>query len=129
MRWKNENWMATRFGGHPHLSKGGPVFPTSTTSIHACLYRVHGADLEVGDFATGFTLTAAKAGALLRAIQGTGPTGPCADQREFAVLTVDPGISANVELGGCWRVQRPYPDHGVGSADPTTTGALLLTHG
>lgn len=124
MEWKNENWLAGRFG--THQSAGGPVFRHPPAVLHVCVYRVTGGDLEAGRFQRGFTLPAAGTARLLTALQGAGHTGGCPAQRRFAVVSTPAGEWANVELGGCWRVQRSYPTTGTGTADAAVARALLL---
>jgi hypothetical protein len=122
MAWKNENWMYAQFG--THRSPGGPVFVSAPATVRVCLYRVRGSDFEVGDFVRGFRLDEASTKRLLGALTGPGPTGSCPGVREFAVALASPGLEANVELGGCWRVQRPYPNPGTGTADPAVVRTL-----
>lgn len=124
MRWKNENWLATEFG--VHVSRGGPVFMQQPRVVHACVYRVVGRDLEVGDFQRGFDLSRRRTATLVTALERPGPSHACPPQREFAVISAESGQTANVELGGCWRVQRPYPDNGIGAADPVVVHDLLM---
>jgi hypothetical protein len=122
MQWKNELWLA---GSAAHASRGGPVFAHPPATVHVCIYQTTGTDLEVGTFQSGFALDAAQTRILLAALTGPGPTGRCAGQRRFAVISTDAGPWLNVELGGCWRTQRPYPDHGVGTADASVLAPLL----
>jgi len=123
MQWKNENWIATEMSGR--RSDGGPVFSQVPSSVHVCIYRVTGRDLEVGSFRRAKDLGATAARTLARALERPGPMGACPTQREFAVVHTPQGGWANVELGGCWRVARSYPMFATGRADPTTVGQLL----
>ncbi len=123
MQWKNELWLAGQSARH--VSGGGPLFAHPPTTVHVCIYQTTGTDLGVGTFHTGFTLDAAHTRSLLAALAGPGPTGRCAGQRRFAVITAGAGSWANVELGGCWRTQRPYPDHSTGTADARVLTAIL----
>lgn len=123
MQWKNENWIAQEMSGGQ--SKGGPVFMSPPATLHVCVYRVSSKDLEVGDFERALDLTGSDARSLTVALEGAAPTGRCTAQRQFAVIHSPPGGWANVELGGCWRVARNYPNFATGSADSATVSRLL----
>jgi hypothetical protein len=127
IQWKNENWLAGQMRWH--ASRGGPLFSQPPKAVHVCIYRVGGPDLLVGDFERGLTLSATNSQRLLAALAGRGPSGSCPPQRQFAVVTAvgaSPPGEANVELGGCWRVQRPDLSVGTGSAEAAVIQALLL---
>jgi hypothetical protein len=103
-------------------SRGGPVFRSPPKTLKVCIYRTH--DFQVGDFVRGFRLDAAKTRELLRALTGAAPRGSCPAERTFAVVGARQ-FWAEVELGGCWRVGRTYPDYAIGSADPSVAAPLL----
>lgn len=126
MQWKNENWLAGQM--HGTVSRGGQLFMRTPTTVHVCVFHIIGGDFEVGDFVRGLTLSSAQTRELLAALTGAGPTGACAGQRDFAVVQAG-GQWANVELGGCWRVQRSDLDPGTGAADAAVVSRLLLHRG
>jgi hypothetical protein len=109
-------------------SAGGPLFMRTPKSVHVCLYRVTGSDLEVGTFQRGFVPSAADTGKLLHALAGPGLGGSCSAQRKFAAVLSDSGGWATVELGGCWRVARSYPSGELGSADAAAVSGVLTAH-
>jgi len=104
-------------------TRGGAVLRTTPTTVRVCIYRT-GEDFQVGDFVRGIRLDAAQTRRLLRAVTGAAPQGSCPDQRLFAAFGADESW-AEVELGGCWRVGREYPDYGLGSADAAEVRAIL----
>lgn len=102
MGWKNENALYARLGA-THTGAGGPVFTLRPRALlKACVYR---GDAEGGDFVRVVELDAAQSTQLRGALAGPGPTHSCPAQRSFAVISAG-GQFVNVELGGCWRVQR-----------------------
>jgi len=106
-------------------SGSGPVAPSLRRPAHVCVFRVTGADREVGSFVRGFALRPDATRRLLGALTGPAPRGECPPVHEFAFITVDHGPYVQVELGGCWRVERSYPREGVGTADPAVAAAVL----
>jgi len=56
---------------------------------------------------------------------GAAPRGSCPNERTFAVIHTKPELWAEVELGGCFRVGRTYPDYGMGGADPAVVRSIL----
>jgi hypothetical protein len=107
------------------VTQGGPLFAQTPRTVRICIYRTPANDLEVGNFVRGLTLNASQTPRLLGAMTGAAPDGACADQRTFALVHVSSGLEAPVELGGCWRVARPYPNHGVGGADAAVVRSIL----
>jgi hypothetical protein len=101
---------------------GGPVFETAPTTVRVCIYRTE--DFESGSFVRGFRLDASQTDRLLEAMTYAGPSGSCADARSFAVIVASPELTAQVELGGCWRVARPNLT-GLGTADAAAVRAIL----
>jgi hypothetical protein len=125
MEWKNLLWYDDKFGAR--RSTGGPVTSRTPRVANVCVYRVTAAEPDVGSFTRGFRLDSSQIQRLLQAVTGPGPTGSCPAVRAFAVVTF--GAAANgqwvdVELGGCWRVEREFPSS-VGSADPAVAAAIL----
>ena len=102
---------------------GGPLFATAPRTVGVCIYRVE-SDFEAGSFVRGFRLGASQTHRLLGAMTGAGPSSSCANQRKFAVIVASPELSAQVELGGCWRVARPNLS-GLGTADAAVVRAIL----
>lgn len=120
--WKNEVYLDDQAGAR--ASPGGPVFTDPTSSVlYGCIYQAPAADLSVGAYVRGLTLTGDGARQLRDALTGAGAGGSCAPQRQFAVISTASGPWVNVELGGCWRVQRP--DHAIGIAQPRAVRTLL----
>jgi hypothetical protein len=104
-------------------TSGGPLFATAPKTVRVCIYQAEN-DFEVGRFVRGFKLDAAQTQKLLDALTGAGPSGSCLNQRRFAVIVANPELSAQVELGGCWRVARPNLS-GLGTADASVVSATL----
>jgi hypothetical protein len=123
--WKNENYLYEKF--REQASDGGPVLTSHPNNkLSVCIYQIRASDPEVGDFLRGLVLDAAASENLRAALGGAGPRGTCPLQRQFAVISTPPGAEVNVELGGCWRVQRN--DGGrqtTGSAEPTVVRSIL----
>lgn len=111
--------------GPLNRTSGGPLFKTAPKTVQACIYRTPPNDFEVGDFVRGFSLDAVQTDRLLGAMTRTAPSGSCSAVRTFAVIHANPELWAEVELGGCFRVGRTYPDYGLGGADPSVVRALL----
>jgi hypothetical protein len=104
---------------------GGPLFKSSPRTVRACIYRTPRNDFEVGDFVRGFSLGLVQTRRLLGAMTGAAPSGSCPAERTFAVIHAKPELWAEVELGGCFRVGRTYPDYGMGAADPAVVRSIL----
>ena len=113
------------YAGPPHNSRAGtPLFIHAPRTVGICIYRTPADNFAVGSFVRGFHLTAAQTRRLLKAIKGPGPTRGCPKQRNFAAFRVGPRIpEAEVELGGCYRVDRP--DRTAGTANPAAVRAIL----
>jgi hypothetical protein len=113
------------YAGPPHNMRAGtPLFDHTPRAVRVCIYRTPADDFAVGRFVRGFHLSAARTRRLLDAINGRGPKRGCPKQRNFAALGVDPRFpEAEVELGGCYRVERP--DRTAGTAKPATVRAIL----
>lgn len=111
--------------GPDDTTSGGQLFAEMPKTVRVCVYRTPAADLEVGNFVRGFRLDAARTSRLLGGLTGATPNGSCADQRDFAVVTAGAGSAAAVELGGCWRIARPYPNHGIGGADASIVRSVV----
>lgn len=126
MRWKNE----LSYDGQFHLpsSAGGLPFGGSSPSrLRVCLYH-SGADIAAGDFERSIRFNGDKAHRLLSALAGPGPSGACRAQHNFATIWAS-GRWINVELGGCWRVQRPgTTSETIGTAVPALVKQLLKTN-
>lgn len=122
MKWKNET---AGQAGPLRQTSGGAVFAEAPKTVRVCAYRMPPGSTEVGNFVRGFSLDSAKTRRLLAGLTGAGPRGSCSEQRTFAVIIANPGLESNVELGGCFRVVRPYPNHGLGSANPAVVRAIL----
>lgn len=112
-------------GGIGPLSptSGGPVLRTTPRTMRVCIYRTED-DFQIGRFMRGFRLDAPQTRRLLAAVAGTAPSGSCPNQMRFATFGADE-TWAEVELGGCWRVGRSYPQYGLGGADPAVVRAVL----
>lgn len=102
---------------------GGPIFRTTPRTVRVCIYRT-GDAFQVGRFVRGFRLDVAQTRRLLGAATGAGPDTNCPDQPLFAAFGAGEQW-AEVELGGCWRVGRTYPDYAIGSANPAVVRAIL----
>ena len=102
---------------------GGPLFKSAPQTVRVCIYRTK--DFEVGNFVRGFSLDATRTDQLLEAMTGAAPSGSCPREQTFAVIAARPELWAEVELGGCWRVGRTYPDYGMGGSDPAVVRAIL----
>ncbi len=110
------------WAGPPRDSTGGPLFDRAPKALHVCVYRTPADHLAVGYFVRGFRLHAARTRRLLRALTGPGPRRGCPKQRTFADVGAE-RTSATVELGGCFRVERP--DRLAGTARPAVVRAIL----
>jgi hypothetical protein len=120
MRWGN----TVAWAGPPRDSTtGGPLFTVAPRTVRVCVFRTPPNNFATGNFVRGFRLDASHTGRLLRALTGAGPRRGCAKQRTFAVLIRSPGSIASVELGGCWRVERP--DRLAGTANPAVAKTIL----
>ena len=120
MQWGN----SVAWAGPPRDSAGGPLFPQAPGTVRICVFRTPPDRFAVGHFVRGFRrLDASRTRRLLRALTGAGPRRGCAKQRAFAVVIRSPGSVASVELGGCWRVDRP--DRLAGTAKPAVVRAIL----
>ena len=120
MRWGN----TVAWAGPPHDSAaGGPLFLRAPRTVHVCVFRAPPNRFAVGHFVRGFRLDASRTRRLLGALTGPGPSRGCAKQRTFAVVIRSPGSVASVELGGCWRVERP--DRLAGTANQAVARAIL----
>ncbi len=102
---------------------GSPLFDRAPKRVRICIFRTPPNRFAVGRFVRGFRLDASRTRRLLGALTGPGPKRGCAKQRTFAVVIASPGSVASVELGGCWRVDRP--DRLAGTAKPGVAGAIL----
>jgi hypothetical protein len=120
MRWKN----AMAGTGWPHDRQGGRLFAVAPKTVHVCVFRTQRHAFTVGSFVRGFALDASKTRRLLAALTRPAPSGSCPHERTYAVVIVTPGSAASVELGGCFRVGRPYPFR-TGGADPAVVRAIL----
>lgn len=123
MAWKNELYFDTQM--HTPASPGGPVLTNQPNGpVRVCIYRTS-TDISGGRFQRSLTLTGTKARQLRTALSRPGPSHTCPAQHAFA--TVWSGHNyVNVELGGCWRVQRhTNGPTGIGSADPDLVTQLL----
>jgi hypothetical protein len=114
------------YAGPPHNTRAGtPLFVDHIPrTVGICIYRTTADNLAVGRFVRGFHLSAARTRRLFKVINGPGPKRGCPKQRNFAALRVGPRIpEAEVELGGCSRVERP--DRTAGTANPAVVRAIL----
>lgn len=113
------------YAGPPHNTRAGkPLFNHTPRTVGVCIYRTPADNLAVGRFVRGFHLSAARTRRLLEVINGPGPKRGCPKQRNFAALGVGPRIpEAEVELGGCYRVERP--DRTAGTANPALVRTIL----
>lgn len=120
MKWGN----TVAWAGPPRDSAGGgPLFDRMPRKVRVCVFRTPSNNFAVGSFVRGFRLDASRTRRLLRALTGAGPRRGCTKQRTFAVISESPGSVAQVELGGCWRVERP--DRLAGTANPAVARAIL----
>jgi hypothetical protein len=120
MRWGN----TVAWAGPPRDSAaGGPLFLRAPRTVHVCVFQTPSNRLAVGRFVRGFRLDASRTRRLLRGLTGPGPRRGCPKQRTFAVVIASSGSVANVELGGCWRVDRP--DRLAGTANPAVARSIL----
>jgi hypothetical protein len=106
-------------------TRGGPLFKSIPKTARACIYRTR--DFEVGSFVRGFALGGTQTHRLLGALTRPAPSGSCPDAAMFAVVSSSGGRWAEVELGGCRRVGRTYPEYGLGGSDPAAVRAILGT--
>lgn len=104
-------------------TSGGPLFDVAPKAARVCIYRTR--DFEVGNFVRGFSLDAGQTRRLLRAMTRAAPSGSCPAERTFVLVNGGGDGWAEVELGGCFRVGRTYPDYGMGAADPAVVRAVL----
>jgi hypothetical protein len=114
------------YAGPPDNTRAGtPLFVDHTPrTVGICIYRTPADNLAVGRFVRGFHLSAAWTRRLFKVINGPGPKRGCPKQRSFAAVRVGPRIGeAEVELGGCYRVERP--DRTAGTASPAAVRAIL----
>jgi hypothetical protein len=111
--------------GPLNRTSGGRVFKAPPRTVQACIYRTSANDFEVGNFVRGFSLDAAQTRRLLGAMTRAAPSGSCSAERTFAVIHAGAELWAEVELGGCFRVGRTYPDYALGGADPAVVRAVL----
>jgi hypothetical protein len=120
MKYKDMPWLDARYG--TARSAGGPLMASTPVSAKVCVYRVTGRDHEVGSFVRGFKLSPAVGRKLLVSLTRPGPTGACPDVRDFASVAFAGGPAVVVELGGCWRVDRPG---GLGAGYGRAVGLLI----
>jgi hypothetical protein len=111
------------WAGPREATTGGPLFDRTPKRAHVCVYRTPPNRLAVGYFVRGFRLDAARTRTLLGALDGPGPRRGCPKQRNFAFVGNGPRLGAGVELGGCYRVERP--DRTSGTAKPAVVRAIL----
>ena len=104
-------------------TKGGPLFDQTPRRVRVCVYRTLPNRFAVGYFVRGFRLDATRTRRLLEALNGPGPRRGCAKERSFAFVGNGPQAGAGVELGGCYRVERP--DRTSGTANPAVVRAIL----
>jgi hypothetical protein len=126
--WKNELDIYAQTAERP--GPGGPVltYPDNKT-LYVCIYQSPADDLTIGNYLRGLVLNGGAAAQLRVALDGAGNTGTCTPQRQFAVISTPSGAEVNVELGGCWRVQRDDSAHeSTGTAQPKTIRTLLGLH-
>ena len=120
MRWGN----TVAWAGPPRDStSGGPLFTRTPKRVRVCVFRTPADNFAVGNFVRGFRLDASRTRRLLGALTGAGPRRGCARQRTFAVIIESPGSVAEVELGGCWRVERP--ERLAGTANRAVARSIL----
>lgn len=80
-------------------------------------------NFATGNFVRGFRLSSGQTRRLIRALDGPGPKRGYPKQRTFAEIDASVGNAATVELGGCWRVERP--DRLAGTANRAVAKAIL----
>ena len=120
MRWGN----TVAWAGPPRDSRTGePLFTRTPRRVRVCVFRTPADNFAVGTFVRGFRLDASRTKRLLGALTGAGPRRGCPKQRTFAVIAAGPGVGAQVELGGCWRVERP--DRLAGTANRAVARSIL----
>ena len=102
---------------------GGPLFDRTPKRVRVCVFRTRPNNLGVGYFVRGFRLGPARTRRLLRALTDPGPRRGCPKQRNFAAVGGGPRSGATVELGGCYRVERP--DRKAGTAKPAVVSGIL----
>lgn len=119
MRWGN----TAAYAGPREATSGGPLFTRAPRRVRICVYRTKADQISLGHFVRGFRLDASRTRRLLTALSGPTPRPGCPKQRTFAVVIAGPGSGASVELGGCWRVERP--DRTSGTANPALVRAIL----
>jgi hypothetical protein len=112
------------WAGPPHDARqGAPLFDRTPRTVRVCIYRTPADNFAVGRFVRGFRLGAARTRRLLGALNGPGPTRGCPKQRNFAAVGGGQRTGAVVELGGCYRVERP--DRTASTAKPAVARAIL----
>jgi hypothetical protein len=124
-QWKNELALDLQDGVTP--GPGGPVLADRPARVlYACVYRAAATDDTVGTFERSVILRGRPAARVLDALAGAAPhdAARCSPPQRFAVISTDAGSSVNVELGGCWLVQRNDGD-AVGQAAGSTLARLL----
>ena len=112
------------WAGPPHDARAGaPLFDRAPRRVRVCIFRTPPNNFATGNFVRGFRLDAARTRRLLGALGGPGPRRGCPKQRNFATVGGGPRLGATVELGGCYRVERP--DRTAGTAKPAVVRAIL----
>lgn len=111
------------WAGPPRNSTGGPLFDVPPWRARICIYRTPPGNFAVGRFVRGFRLDVSSTERLVRALEGPGPRRGCPKQRTFAEVGASVGNAAVVELGGCYRVERP--DRLAGTAQRAVVRAIL----
>ena len=111
------------WAGPPRNSTGGPLFDVPPWRARVCIYRTPSNNFATGNFVRGFRLSVAQTRRLIQALDRPGPRRGCPKQRTFAEVGASVGNAATVELGGCYRVERP--DRLAGTAKPVVIRAIL----
>jgi len=111
------------WAGPPHDSAGGSLSTRVPKTVRICIFRTPADNFATGSFVRGFRLDASRTRRLLKALTGPGPRRGCPKQRTFAAVGGGPRSGATVELGGCWRVERP--DRTAGTANPAVVKSIL----
>jgi hypothetical protein len=111
------------WAGPQEATSGGPLFDRTPKKVRVCIFRTSPNNVAVGYFVRGFRLDAARTRRLLGALTGPGPKPGCPKQRDFAEVGNGPQSGVGVELGGCYRVERP--DRTSGTANPAVVRAIL----